>query len=75
MHGKGAGDDGPIITGSAREARDMGYALKANMTAVFKPSIMTEDGTSLCTWGDTIVITPEGGKRLGTRSHGLAISG
>lgn len=75
MHGKGAGDDGPIITGSARDPRQLAYALKRNMTFVFKPSVLTADGSSICTWGDTVVVTENGARRLGTRPHGLAVSG
>lgn len=75
MHGKGAGDDGPIITGSARDPRQLAYGLKENMTFVFKPSVLTADGSSICTWGDTVVVTADGARRLGTRRHGLAVSG
>ena len=75
MHGKGAGDDGPIITGAARDPRQLAYTIKVNMTFVFKPSAATYDGRSLCTWGDTVVVTADGGRRLGTRPHGLRISG
>lgn len=75
MHGKGAGDDGPIITGASREKRHMTYELKRNMTFIFKPSASTADGNSLCTWGDTVVITDTGAKRLGKRPHDLCVSG
>jgi Xaa-Pro dipeptidase len=75
MHGKGAGDDGPIITGASREKRHMTYELKKNMTFIFKPAAATADGSSLCTWGDTVVITDRGARRLGTRPHDLCVSG
>lgn len=75
MHGKGAGDDGPIITGASREKRHMDYELKENMTFIFKPAAVTADGNSLCTWGDTVVITANGARRLGTRPHDLCVSG
>jgi Xaa-Pro dipeptidase len=74
MHGKGAGDDGPIITGAARDPRQLAYQLKKNMTFTFKPSAATADGSSICTWGDTVVVTENGGRRLGTRPHDLAVS-
>jgi Xaa-Pro aminopeptidase len=74
MHGKGAGDDGPIITGAARDPRQLSYQLKKNMTFTFKPSASTADGSSICTWGDTVVVTENGGRRLGTRPHDLAVS-
>jgi len=75
MHGKGAGDDGPIITSSARDPRQLAYEIQENMTFTFKPSVSTADGSSICTWGDTVVVTPSGGRRLGTRPHELAVSG
>ncbi|MFM2129295.1 MAG: hypothetical protein RL477_841 [Pseudomonadota bacterium] len=75
MHGKGAGDDGPIITGFSRERRHMTYELKKNMTFIFKPSANTADGNSICTWGDTVVITESGARRLGKRPHDLCVSG
>lgn len=76
LHGRGAGDDGPIITNSSRNARDLEVALKENMVFVIKPSVETvgRANKSICTWGDTVVVTQEGGKRLGTLPHDLAVS-
>jgi Xaa-Pro aminopeptidase len=73
MHGRGAGDDGPIITSNARSARQLSVALRENMVFIFKPSAKSADG-SICTWGDSVVITPQGGQRLGKRPHDLAVS-
>jgi hypothetical protein len=53
----------------------MDYELKENMTFIFKPAAVTADGNSLCTWGDTVVITANGARRLGTRPHDLCVSG
>ena len=75
MHGRGAGDDGPIITAHAKSPRQLAVTLRENMVFICKPSAIAADGESLCTWGDTIVITPKGGKRLGKRPHDLAVSG
>ncbi|HWP60887.1 MAG TPA: M24 family metallopeptidase [Candidatus Acidoferrales bacterium] len=73
MHGRGAGDDGPIITSHARSPRQLSVALRENMVFIFKPSARSADG-SICTWGDTVVVTPQGGRRLGKRPHDLAVS-
>ena len=73
MHGRGAGDDGPIITSTARSPRQLAVALQENMVFIFKPSAKSVDG-SICTWGDTVVITSKGGQRLGRRPHDLAVS-
>jgi Xaa-Pro aminopeptidase len=73
MHGRGAGDDGPIITSNARSPRQLEVALRENMVFIFKPSAKSTDG-SICTWGDTVVVTRRGGERLGKRPHDLAVS-
>ncbi len=75
MHGRGAGDDGPIITAHAKSPRQLGVTLRENMVFICKPSAITADGSSISTWGDTVVITPNGGRRLGKRPHDLAVSG
>ena len=74
MHGRGAGDDGPIITAHAKSPRQLATQLQENMVFICKPSAHSADGQSLSTWGDTIVITAKGGKRLGKRPHDLAVS-
>jgi len=74
MHGRGAGDDGPIITSNARSPHQLEVALRENMVFIFKPSARTADGNSICTWGDSVVVTAKGGQRLGKRAHDLAIS-
>jgi Xaa-Pro aminopeptidase len=74
MHGRGAGDDGPIITSHARSPRQLEVALRENMVFIFKPSAKATDG-SICTWGDTVAVTEKGGRRLGKRPHDLAVSG
>jgi Xaa-Pro aminopeptidase len=75
MHGRGAGDDGPIITGTARNPAQLEVALRENMVFICKPSAISSDGKSILTWGDTVVVTPKGGRRLGNRKHDLAVSG
>jgi Xaa-Pro aminopeptidase len=75
MHGRGAGDDGPIITAHAKSPRQLAVTLQENMVFICKPSAVSADGTSISTWGDTVVITPNGGRRLGKRPHDLAVSG
>jgi len=74
MHGRGAGDDGPIITAHAKSPRQLAIALQENMVFICKPSAISADGQSISTWGDTVVITKSGGRRLGKRPHDLAVS-
>jgi Xaa-Pro aminopeptidase len=75
MHGRGQGDDGPLITPSQRRPEQLAVALEANMVFIFKPFIRTADNSHDCTWGDTVVVTSSGGKRLGRRAHDLAVAG
>lgn len=74
MHGRGAGDDGPIITSAARSPRQLAVTLREDMVFIFKPSVLSADRQSICTWGDTVVVAARGGRRLGKRPHGLAVA-
>lgn len=76
MHGRGAGDDGPIITNHARDPQQLAVTLQENMVFIFKPSAETPDGVpkAICTWGDTVVVGANGGRRLGKRPHDLAVA-
>jgi Xaa-Pro dipeptidase len=71
MHGRGQGDDGPIVTNSAREPYQLRREFVENMVCILKPEVRQADGTHPITWGDTVVVTPTGGRRLGTRTHGI----
>jgi Xaa-Pro aminopeptidase len=75
MHGRGQGDDGPIITDSARDPGPLSVPLRARMAFILKPGVVSADGEYVITWGDTVIVTEQGGRRLGTRPHGLAIAG
>jgi Xaa-Pro dipeptidase len=75
MHGRGAGDDGPIITPHAKSPKQLGIAMRENMVFVCKPAAISSDGEYICQWGDTVVVTQKGGRRLGKRAHELAVSG
>jgi hypothetical protein len=45
------------------------------MVFILKPQAHTAADDANITWGDTVVVTREGGRRLGTRPHGIAIAG
>ena len=75
MHGRGAGDDGPIITPHAKSPKQLGVAMRENMVFVCKPAAISADHEYTCQWGDTVVVTKNGGRRLGRRPHELAVSG
>ena len=75
MHGRGQGDDGPLITQIQRRPEQLAVALKENMAFILKPYIRTADKATEFAWGDTVVVTPEGGRRLGKRPHAIAVAG
>lgn len=74
MHGRGAGDDGPIVTGSARDPEQLAVAMRERMVFILKPQAHSADDRYNITWGDTVVVTQNGARRLGTREHGIAFS-
>ncbi len=76
MHGRGLGSDGPLVTGNQDEAT-LNQVLAAGWVFVFKPHISVDAGgrTYHASWGDTVVLTEQGPKRLGSRPIGLAMCG
>jgi Xaa-Pro dipeptidase len=76
LHGRGAGDDGPIMVGNMTDSPDLDLPLQANMVCILKPSVETlvAGERTICRWGDTVVCTPAGGQRLSTLPHELAVS-
>jgi Xaa-Pro aminopeptidase len=76
MHGRGLGSDGPLVTGG-REQTDYDAVFTPGWAFVFKPSLRLEaNGRRYSgSWGDTVVITPQGAQRLGKRPVGLVIAG
>ena len=75
MHGRGQGDDGPIITPHAKSPKQLAVAMRENMVFICKPAAVSADGEYICQWGDTVVVTKNGGRRLGKRPHELAVAG
>lgn len=71
MHGRGQGDDGPIITNAARDPYQLRKELRENMVCIVKPEVRRGDGRFPINWGDTVVVTPAGGRRLGGREPGI----
>jgi hypothetical protein len=77
MHGRGLGSDGPLVTASEREASTMAQVLTPGWAFVFKPGIRFEaNGRRYSgSWGDTVVLTEHGPRRLGKRPPGLIVTG
>ena len=78
MHGRGLGDDHPLLWGNRPLPADDPAVLKEGMVFILKPAVfpkggaaeLVDDGEILelaVRTGDTVVITPTGAERLGTR--------
>jgi Xaa-Pro aminopeptidase len=72
-HGRGLGDEGPLlIPGDVPEAlrRDR---VRARAALVVKPYayVPGQPAQYNVTWGDTVLVTGSGARRLGTRPHAL----
>jgi Xaa-Pro aminopeptidase len=66
VHGRGLGDDGPLITNQSNP--DVaGTAIPANTVFVIKPGITYNGKSDVGHVGDTVVVTANGCERLGTR--------
>jgi Xaa-Pro aminopeptidase len=66
-HGRGTGDDGPLLV-AGREYDDefLNITLEAGCSFAIKPS--TFDGNrEVARWGDTVAVTATGAERLGVR--------
>jgi hypothetical protein len=64
MHGRGLGDDAPMYVFSA--GKDVqSWALETNASFITKP-VVSRDGHADVIWGDSVVVTPSGVRRLDT---------
>ena len=74
IHGRGLGHDAPVLVFQARDPRTGGWKLETGAVFIVKPVISTPDGSRKVMWGDTVVVTPDGAKRLGARPPPLVRS-
>jgi Xaa-Pro dipeptidase len=64
MHGRGLGDDSPMYVFSAAD-EVKNWVVEANSSFITKP-VVTSEGSADVVWGDSVVVTPTGAKRLGS---------
>lgn len=67
MHARGLGDDSPMVVHTPRNTVMRDWVLQENATFIVKPMVRSQDDSKRLYWGDTIVTTPKGAKRLGKR--------
>jgi Xaa-Pro aminopeptidase len=71
IHGRGYGDDGPLISPRAHVADVRDVPILQGTTWVWKPTVTSADGRFAFTWGGDVVVTDRGGQALFKRPHGL----
>jgi len=82
LHGRGLGNDGPLVIPTAATSARAGVeddVILANTTFILKPYLAVPEApaayarTHDVTWGDTIVVTETGAQRLGSRRRELSV--
>jgi len=74
MHGRGQGDDRPLITNPRAASRYLDLKLDQGNVFILKPNVRSADNRYKITWGDTVTIATDGARRLGTRPHDIRVS-
>ena len=67
IHSRGLGDDSPVIVFGTQDARMLDWELEENAVLTVKPQVKKANGEKAIYWGDTVVVTKDGARRLGTR--------
>ena len=71
MHGRGHGNDGPLLTPADGGERIRTVSFEAGNVFVWKPQLFARDKSVNLIWGGNVQCTPTGGVRMGRREHGL----
>ena len=74
MHGRGQGDDRPLVTNPTASSRYLDLQMQEGNVVILKPRVRTADRKHGVNWGDTVAIGPNGAARLGKRPHDIRIS-
>ena len=67
MHGRGLGEDAPMLWGARRDFPESEASLKAGHVFIFKPAARKGEMRDFIRAGDTVVIERSGARRLGKR--------
>ena len=73
IHGIGAGEDSPLITGPVGE-EIRAVKLRANNVHILKPAVTMAEPRRQINWGDTVVVREHGAERLGKRPQAFSVS-
>ena len=69
MHGRGLGDDAPISYQGVQDETMRTWPIEENACFIVKPLVSTLDGSKRIYWGDTVVATAGGARRMGKRAR------
>jgi Xaa-Pro dipeptidase len=75
MHGRGYGDDGPLLTPNDRGENSRDVRIEQGNVWVWKPTATSADGKTSFSWGDCVLVTDKGGTQLVAREPGMATVG
>jgi len=67
MHGRGLGEDAPMLWGAVRDFPESQARLKNGHVFILKPAAKKGEMKDSIRAGDTVVIEPDGARRLGKR--------
>lgn len=73
IHGRGCGEDRPLITGAVNE-KIRAVTLKANNVFILKPPVSMAEPRRQINFGDTVAVTENGAQRLGKRPAVLRVA-
>lgn len=74
MHGRGTGDDGPLlVAGRANPPEVLKMVIEEGCSFSVKPSTILDGRPDYCKWGDSVVVTSTGAKRLGRKHPELMV--
>ena len=71
MHGRGYGDDGPLLTPQDRGERVRDVVIQERNVFVWKPIAMSGDEKIQYSWGGCVLVTAQGGVQLVQRTPGI----
>jgi Xaa-Pro aminopeptidase len=71
MHGRGYGDDGPLLTPRDLGENSRDVRVEKNNVWVWKPTVISGDGQESFSWGGCVMVTDKGGVQLVEREPEL----
>ncbi|HEY2989366.1 MAG TPA: M24 family metallopeptidase [Candidatus Binatia bacterium] len=71
MHGRGYGDDGPLLTPQDRGEKTRDVVMHEGNVFVWKPIAMSDDEKIQYSWGGCVVVTKNGAEQLVKRTPGM----